>query len=1182
MSNIEFNQNYTLGTEDLILASDEWKRRWDIQMKIEKYQPGVSKVHFVLFKTSGQTWLERTTTACQLNIYATSGELLSSPSSMVAPLRLLNANMADWNATGDYEAKKESWNFISGTGESAGLNYYSGGYTRDNGQGYGGAVFRAQPWPQVEYSNIYVDNSTEKSGETIASDLNERYEDIGFIFHFDKENDTLKNTTPGFSFNGTPHAYGVFYIKHNTEGKAKLVFNFNTWINLGVWNDSNVNGTYTLELPDNYSYTSIVGPNSFKTSLDDLTLPVIPAKSVILSWKGAKQGINNPITKYKVKIKTDEGKILKEEEIVYSGESWTSLTFKLDNSLRGKWITWSVKAEGNLSDFNAEEISSKLGFLVNNLPNSPTITKKPEKVPAIGGKLSFSGSAGTDLDSTVQFNIFTGQAFSRQVPKLYYSIGNGTTKYPAGQSPFQIEAPAGSNDITVNFYSYDGLEFSNPTSIIIKRNIRPVLNKLTVQDRELTATLNNTNLPYTIYAQLIAEAQPQESKVFKYNFGFEYDITNTFSNLNRAVFFSQSSKSNCEIKDIRYYIKNFESSINGYYVRFYAEATDGLDTSEKIISKTYYIPPKPNINFICNKLNGQHESKLDGFFSNNISLILDLDQGYTSANIYIGKTMVTGGTLILESDQMIVNIDKIPYDLIAGDQKFIFQLCLYNNNESRYLSEIINSEMTRVRGIITNIINDYDSETRGYKIYTDINKNLSLTITITDSNGNIVSDFENLENYGISEFYNSCSILFGDEVEIQLKLSPENFVYSSEAGAVFFNFSLSDLNYNSIKNQLSLDGVKALPLSFLIKDNFGNYIIASSKTGFYIDCRSEIEVSQEELYFKISNSFGETLIEPGNILKESMYLYFFGTIKTYNSNPKGQIMIKRGNNDWTNYGNVFDFELSQSDATELSPGNPLTYSKNKILIKEIPRIEQKDYTVQFKIKITTNANSKEQILKNATFQVKEHQTGKILITGTNYFKNNANLTLTYDIQNPGVDLENTEVVSKASFIWSSPSGEITKEIPIDNYIPEGTEVNYLGGIYATNIIHELKVQQVDENGDLIPIQPSTFYGKIKVETTYIYIKDGLNFTTTYITESSQVVIYNESPTVSYRKNRLGINTNQVEAWDDAMLVISTSNKDQTKILIVYPELRPSNNEYVISIDAITGAIDGVILDGGSW
>jgi len=62
---------------------------------------------------------------------------------MVAPLRLLNANMADWNATGDYEAKKESWNFISGTGESAGLNYYSGGYTRDNGQGYGGAVFRA-------------------------------------------------------------------------------------------------------------------------------------------------------------------------------------------------------------------------------------------------------------------------------------------------------------------------------------------------------------------------------------------------------------------------------------------------------------------------------------------------------------------------------------------------------------------------------------------------------------------------------------------------------------------------------------------------------------------------------------------------------------------------------------------------------------------------------------------------------------------------------------------------------------------------------------------------------------------------------------------------------------------------------------------------------------------------------
>jgi len=54
-------------------------------------------------------------------------------------------------------------------------------------------------------------------------------------------------------------------------------------------------------------------------------------------------------------------------------------------------------------------------------------------------------------------------------------------------------------------------------------------------------------------------------------------------------------------------------------------------------------------------------------------------------------------------------------------------------------------------------------------------------------------------------------------------------------------------------------------------------------------------------------------------------------------------------------------------------------------------------------------------------------------------------------------LENIEVTSKASFIWSSPSGEITNEILIDNYIPEGTEVNYLSGIYATGIVHELKV-----------------------------------------------------------------------------------------------------------------------------
>jgi hypothetical protein len=76
-----------------------------------------------------------------------------------------------------------------------------------------------------------------------------------------------------------------------------------------------------------------------------------------------------------------------------------------------------------------------------------------------------------------------------------------------------------------------------------------------------------------------------------------------------------------------------------------------------------------------------------------------------------------------------------------------------------------------------------------------------------------------------------------------------------------------------------------------------------------------------------------------------------------------------------------------------------------------------------------------------------------------------------------------------------------------------------------------------------------------------------------------MAVYNAAPTVSYRQNYLGINTNAMEMpiASDAVLLISTANDIRTKIRLVTPK-----GEQIAYIDASNGNLDGFFIDGGIW
>ena len=75
--------------------------------------------------------------------------------------------------------------------------------------------------------------------------------------------------------------------------------------------------------------------------------------------------------------------------------------------------------------------------------------------------------------------------------------------------------------------------------------------------------------------------------------------------------------------------------------------------------------------------------------------------------------------------------------------------------------------------------------------------------------------------------------------------------------------------------------------------------------------------------------------------------------------------------------------------------------------------------------------------------------------------------------------------------------------------------------------------------------------------------------------SSTYVSYPSTPTVAYRKNHIGLNTDNFNNYDNAILV-AAAGVDSRNILYFISE----NNISLVNVD--NGEIDGFIIDGGEW
>ena len=216
---------------------------------------------------------------------------------------------------------------------------------------------------------------------------------------------------------------------------------------------------------------------------------VSPTGSFKISWSGAKGGSNNQIVSYDVYLKvSSDGTAPKVNDYdkriwvdVADGTTSGSKTINLSDLgiplTRGHKIVCGVVTRGwaEKNYYSGIRISSPVK--INQLPAKPTVVSTNTKVVSASG-------------TEVIFNVTAGSEPDGQSRTLYYATSSTGTKTKF-TSPLSKTLNAAA---TYYFYTYDGIEYSPATSINITLNTKPVISNIEVNTISTYTALNGNGI----------------------------------------------------------------------------------------------------------------------------------------------------------------------------------------------------------------------------------------------------------------------------------------------------------------------------------------------------------------------------------------------------------------------------------------------------------------------------------------------------------------------------------------------------------------------------------------------------------------------------------------------------------------------------------------------------------------
>ena len=952
----------------------------------------------------------------------------------------------------------------------------------------------------------------------------------------------------GTSKQGTSIANGTWSVSGITASSQKKTFSTSRISSLTK------GGTYYLWLTSNVLFQAYSGSSYYSGSIDytnytACTAPtsvtvtktiVSPTGSFEIKWSGAEGGTNNKIVSYDVYLKvTSTGTAPTINN--YDKKIWVDVT---DNSTsgstrinlsdlgisltRGYKIVCGVVTRGWAGESYYSGIRiGKNPVRINDLPKQPTLNKSDQTIPSTSNGITVTATAGSDSYNTDL--------------KVYYSTSKDGDKNQCTSS-ITINPDSGKK-LTYYFWTYDGLEYSSPKSITITKNIAP------------TISINDTETQVTTYHALggTGKAGSQLGYAYAIRPNITTHKTGTVKiTVEMAVASSDSDTNPISPYEYSYLLPNYSSTstsavnLNTYDIHTAAvskisEATrneynikwrlkfvlnDGIEDSKPVNypsgGKFYTIAHAPSLRGSYNRFKN---SDIDGTKSKQIWREVRMQFYNDASTPIISVTAKANDTLLSATFNTFTSgneryVDITLPDGIKGGSKVQITVLLTNSNKS--ITKKVSCTVTETAAP------NMGPLTHGARIIHPFTDTGTYQISMTWPFGN----YENIKT-ALLEY--NC----GTDIDKAIQ-----FVHASDTSGS--NLVIKELkkqdqvtwekNNNGVNNTITatLDGSTAYGWKNELGQNELGYDTYAGQKTYYCQIR-------------ITNLFGKTYTsEPDNGGWLSRIFDFNETAKN----------LSISSIQWANPNNPTEWNsfTTGPDGNAAQEGMYLKFNLSFDLFTE------EAITVQLKRKI----NNEESILRNKTYSKGELK----YATGRTAKNNEVSLEYgpigeisdaekrvwSFQITNTRGTTESAGVEMKVQR-QTAPDINFTSCSVDQNYKISysfkqtdnggGSIVNYLCDYDNKNELSSISLNNPSSDetssGD-IQLEPnvsgwetkticiksvSTVNGLIKLEKEYY---------------SNYIIVYKVTPTIAYRKNQLGINTDNPDT--DYIIDIRPTNENK--------------------------------------
>lgn len=860
--------------------------------------------------------------------------------------------------------------------------------------------------------------------------------------------------------------------------------------------------------------TACTPPNSFtfkqgNTNIGNTSI-IIPSASYTLSWTGASGGTNNSITGYTLYY-TSNG-----DDPTTSNSTKVELTtnsYSFTNAgTRGSTYKYKVVTKGSAgSSYYSSLSSAMLTYKVNTLPTALTSVRASQtKIYSTTNtshpvSISFTVNGGATSD--------TGQTLS-----YAYSTSSTGTKTSFSSSSITLNV---SSAATYYFWTFDGLEYSSSyKSISITKNTAPAFASGYPSFANIGYIANNSTKSDTYYYSQRIGTTVQANKSVTAKLQYKCSTTangGTYSDIPESsqTVGSGSSTNLVDVIPNSLLPSNYNSS-QVYYIRIKVILIDDLEETAESESSIYAIAARPTVGSYDQFGNG---NLLDNnHFGERVRIWYDKDESMSSITLGVTSNVASDVPKVSLSDPRVLSGNTYYVDAtitgISNGATATFTLSL----KDKYITKTC-SPFTRSK-LPAPTLNSLEITPTNINIYDQsANIQLSCTAPCGFNGGTIISS----GTYKIKA--------------MTVDVGPSEDTFSRK------NIAIETIQNTSENSQLFIPITKT---NFV---RFGDWVSSYQGT-----CRQYVKVSFTNIYDQIFSTinyctisynkspiFGETPFE----LQYSTENLTWFQLTPLASLQEGLYLRARAFLTFYSAGS-YTLELQRKTAEEGEGGyNPIG-SASIVIPNNESGIFKDDIYINAKWTINNTTSYKigeitSDLARNWKVVVKKENLvlSSDSIT-TSVIRHEAPSIGGFSLE-PGNEISRNSTYTKfniktlsISDIGTNITGQnlnvVYQLYTVDN---EVTSNNF----YNSQLVLPISVTDVGNDALTWAIKSI----KLRVSTAVTGIITNVKYA-----DSDIIVLYADAPTIAYRKNHLGINTDQISN-NTVLEILPTSDRKQIRL-----------------------------------